>query len=93
MEIREYLREIGKRGGSSKSQAKRDAAAETLARVRAKRWPVKTGFVSAWDAAKAHYNRKIIDMYPAGEDPFDSDLFENLPRGKQTEIVRAYVNR
>jgi hypothetical protein len=41
MEIREYLREIGKRGGESKSQAKRDAAAETLARVRAKRWPVK----------------------------------------------------
>ena len=42
MEIREYLREIGKRGGESKSQAKGDAARETLARVRAKRWPVKT---------------------------------------------------
>jgi hypothetical protein len=53
----------------------------------------KPGFVSAWDAAKAHYNRLVIDMYPAGEDPFDSDLFENLGRSKQIEIVRQYVNR
>jgi hypothetical protein len=46
MEITEYLREIGKRGGESKSQAKGDAARETLARVRAKRWPVKTDAVA-----------------------------------------------
>lgn len=60
MEIREYLREIGKRGGSSKSDAKGAAARETLARIRAKRWPVKTDAVAV-EGNKASVGNYILD--------------------------------
>lgn len=40
-EAREYLATIGKRGGSKKTAAKREAVTANLEAARAKRWPQK----------------------------------------------------
>jgi hypothetical protein len=40
-ELKKYLAGIGRKGGSARSEAKRKAAAESLAKAREKRWPKK----------------------------------------------------